>query len=451
LHCPARCILDSIHRLLAQHAWGGLLSLSEPHGYKRLDDSGLRHWLAGHPALVASLGGAAPDWLVREVGDGNLNLVFLVTGPDGGLCVKQSLPYVRVVGPSWPMPLERAFFEQLHYAACGRFVSGLAPRLLHYDPLLFAMVLELLPDHQILRRVLMQGQRLPNAVQQVAEYVARSTFATSVLAQSFEQINPQLASFSRNEALTRVTVDLIFTHPYVNNERNRWTSPALDGIVQEIRDDSAVKCAIGRLGYRFLTVREALLHGDLHTGSVMANATDTRVIDAEFALYGPVGFDLGLFTGNLLMAYLSQPGHERVAGERHDYGEWILGEVDRFWREFVSQFARLWSIKGSGDGYPSALYTTAADAAALSTEQDRWFRRVFRDILGFAGAEIVRRIVGFAHNADFESIVDPELRGNLERRALNLARSLLVAPERFTSTQALVSEARREAQRSTLT
>ena len=418
------------------------MSQLNPKGYERLDESSLRLWLQSQSTLAASLGGSPSDWQVREVGDGNLNMVFLVTGAAGGLCVKQSLPFVRVIGPSWPMPLERAYFEQLHYTTAGPFVSGLAPRLLHYDPRLFALVLELLPDHRILRQFLMAGERLPHAVAKVAEYVARSAFATSVLAQPFERINGLLATFARNEALTRITVDLIFTHPYLINERNRWTSPALDATVEQLRSDSAVKGAIGRLGYKFLTTHEALLHGDLHTGSVMANPTDTRIIDAEFALYGPIGFDLGLFIGNLLMAYISQPGHERVLGDRNDFGEWILGEVARFWQAFASHFTALWSQAAPSDGYPAALYSSPADVTVLRAEQQQWLGGIFRDTLGFAGAEIVRRIVGFAHNADFESIPDPRLRGMLEQRALLLARTLLVAPVRFVVAEDLITEAR---------
>lgn len=45
-----------------------------------------------------------------QVTDGNLNRVFLVTGPRGQVCVKQSLPYVRVV-PTWALFLERLKFE----------------------------------------------------------------------------------------------------------------------------------------------------------------------------------------------------------------------------------------------------------------------------------------------------------------------------------------------------
>ncbi len=92
-------------------------------------------------------------------------------------------------------------------------------------------------------------------------------------------------------------------------ERNRWTSPELDDVAARIRADGPLKIAAARRGHQFLASSQALIHGDLHTGSVMVTESDTRVIDPEFAVYGPIGFDLGAFLANLLMSYYSQPGH----------------------------------------------------------------------------------------------------------------------------------------------
>ena len=89
-------------------------------GYRPLDEAGIRAFLDALPDIRARLGGDAAQWTVREVGDGNLNLVFLVDGPHGGVCVKQSLPYVRAAGESWPMPLERTYFEQAYTSLPGR-------------------------------------------------------------------------------------------------------------------------------------------------------------------------------------------------------------------------------------------------------------------------------------------------------------------------------------------
>jgi 5-methylthioribose kinase len=408
-----------------------MATLSLPPGYERLDPAGVRRWLAAQPALSARLGDDPDTWRIDEVSDGNLNVVYVVRGSAGGVCVKQSLPYVRVAGESWPMPLERAYYEQLYLRISEPHVNGLAPKLLYYDAERFTIAMELLSEHMILRRGLIAGERYPTAARSVAEYTARRAFATSVLAEPFETVNERLAAFTRNHALLRITVDLNFTHPYVVNERNRWTTPQLDDVVKALRADAELKAAAARLGYRFLTVHEALLHGDLHTGSIMVTATDTRVIDAEFAAYGPIGFDLGLFVGNLLMAYFSQPGHESNTGERFEYGEWILAQVGEFWREFVAKFDALWSASRLGDGYPTSFFATSSESHAFLLAREQWVTGLFADTLGYAGAEIIRRIVGFAHNLDFEGIDNPNLRSTLERRALAFARKLIVGTQDF--------------------
>ena len=39
---------------------------------------------------------------VQEVGDGNINYVYIVEGPSGGVVVKQGLPYIRIAH-DWPL------------------------------------------------------------------------------------------------------------------------------------------------------------------------------------------------------------------------------------------------------------------------------------------------------------------------------------------------------------
>jgi len=63
----------------------------------------------------------------------------------------------------------------------------------------------------------------------------------------------------------------------------------------------------------FLTRGEALLHGDLHTGSVMVTEVDNLCDRPEFAFFGPIGFDVGAILANLMLSYLAQNGHARRA------------------------------------------------------------------------------------------------------------------------------------------
>jgi len=64
--------------------------------YRPLDCPSLPARLGGRAALTDRLG-PPEDWRVREVGDGNLNLVFIVEGPRGSVVVKPALPYANVV------------------------------------------------------------------------------------------------------------------------------------------------------------------------------------------------------------------------------------------------------------------------------------------------------------------------------------------------------------------
>ena len=56
-------------------------------------------------------------WEVIELSGGNLNQVNLVRGSKGAVCVKQSLPYLRILGPEAKMPLNRLVYDYnlLHY------------------------------------------------------------------------------------------------------------------------------------------------------------------------------------------------------------------------------------------------------------------------------------------------------------------------------------------------
>ena len=85
--------------------------------------------------------------------------------------------------------------------------------------------------------------------------------------------------------------------------------------MKELRADRDLKVAAQRLKHIFAATPETLLHGDLHTGSVMVTAEQTRVIDPEFAFYGPMAFDVGMLLANFWMSYFSQSGHE-TAGNR---------------------------------------------------------------------------------------------------------------------------------------
>ncbi|NNM62832.1 MAG: S-methyl-5-thioribose kinase [Steroidobacteraceae bacterium] len=399
--------------------------------YRILDANGVRTWLARLPHVRSRLGGSADDWGVREVGDGNLNLVFLVDGAEGSVCVKQALPYVRAAGPSWPMTPARAHFENAYYRTVAPYVGRRIPEVYHYEPTHYSIVMENLAPHTLLRYGLIAGNRYERVGRDLGEYIARVAFFTSDLAAPFERKFDDIARFAANKALVRISVDLIFTDPYRESPRNRHTTPQLDPWVAALRRNAQVKAAAARLGQKFLGDTQALIHGDLHSGSIMVTAEDTRVIDPEFAFYGPVGFDLGAFVGNLLLSWCAQPGHAAQGDDRAGLRKWILDQIGAFWSAFQHEFLRLWRNEAHGDAWPAALFPGPDDATALQSAQKAYLDSLFTDMLGFAACKMIRRIVGFAHVADLERISNAHLRASCERSALAIAVELLTRTATF--------------------
>jgi 5-methylthioribose kinase len=411
-------------------------------GYASLTEQTIRAFLESNPEVSKALGGRSQGWSVREVGDGNLNLVFIVKGPVGGVCVKQALPYVRLVGESWPLPIDRAHFEHEALKAEAAVVSDLVPKIYVFDKVRAAIVMELLEPHIILRKGLIQGIRYPKLADDIARFAAQTLFSTSDLALPAGKKREQQSMFSLNTELCRITEDLVFTDPYRIAELNRWTSPQLDHIAAEFREDAPLKIAVQELKWMFLSRGEALLHGDLHTGSIMVTSEETRVIDPEFAFYGPMGFDLGAFMANLLLAFFAQDGHATAADARLAFEGWILDTLERFWTRFAERFLALWERDAAGDAFPPALFADPAGAAALAAFRQATVGRLLADAAGFAGAKMARRILGLAHVEDLESIADPESRARCEIRALDLARTLMIDRARIGS----VAEIRRLAE-----
>jgi len=398
--------------------------------YHPLADDAVGPYLAAIPPVAALLGNSPASWTVREVGDGNLNLVFIVEGPSGGVVLKQALPYMRLVGDSWPLPLERSYFESMALTEQARAAPGLVPQLLAVDRVGAAIVMEYLNPHIILRKALIRGRRLDFFADHMASFLALSLFKTSDLYLPSARKKALMREFCANVELCKITEDLVFTDPYRASPGNRWTSPQLDGAAAAIRADAPLKAEVQALKLKFLSSAEALIHGDLHTGSIMVTETDTRAIDPEFAFFGPMGFDVGALLANLLIATIAHPAHSE---KPQPYQSWILDQAERVWDGFDRRFRALWDEAGAGDAFTAELFADAPGKASLRRAQDRRMAALFTDTLGFAGCKMIRRVLGLAHVEDLESIADPDVRAAAERKVLALARTLILRRYDMTS------------------
>jgi 5-methylthioribose kinase len=84
--------------------------------------------------------------VAKEVGDGNLNQIFIVHAkedPQKGVVVKQSLPYLRVAGESWPLTLERVFFETESLILYNKLCPGLVEKASFLTHIIWLWLLDL--------------------------------------------------------------------------------------------------------------------------------------------------------------------------------------------------------------------------------------------------------------------------------------------------------------------
>ncbi|WP_212768891.1 S-methyl-5-thioribose kinase [Pectobacterium versatile] len=376
-------------------------------------------------------GVSQPQTLVaaEEIGDGNLNLVFKIKDEAGvsRVIVKQALPYVRCVGESWPLTLDRARIEAETLLTHARFCPQHTVTVLYHDPELAVMVQEDLSDHRIWRSELVNGADYPQAAAQLGEYLAQTLFHTSDFYQHPHEKKAAVSQFT-NPELCQITEDLFFTDPYIDHERNQFDA-ALTPDVHALREDRALKLAVAGLKHRFLSKAEALLHGDIHSGSIFVAEGRLKAIDAEFGFYGPIGFDAGTAIGNLLLNYCGLPGllapREAAAGR-----ERRLEDIRTLWQTFSARFMALSESESRDPALAESGY------AALFLQQ------VWRDVVGYCGTELIRRTIGLAHVADLDSIQETEARLACQRHAISLGRTLVLAAPHIADVDALLARVR---------
>ena len=110
---------------------------------------------------------------------------------------------------------------------------------------------------------------------------------------------------------------------------------------------------------------------------------------------GPVGFDLGLYWANYLLSYFS---HQDTLGVQSA----LKTAVVQVWDTYTAEF-------------------TMADTGLKS----EMLGNIFQDAVGFAGLEMLRRLIGAAHVKDIEGIVDLSRKLSIERAALQFGTTLV--------------------------
>ncbi|MEA3455175.1 MAG: S-methyl-5-thioribose kinase [Campylobacterota bacterium] len=384
--------------------------------YTILDASNLEAYLFSLPKIKAYFDTNA--LIIDEIGDGNLNFVFLVTSSSDAsrqLIVKQAVPYLRCVGESYPLSRERMTYEIRSLEEFAELSSHI-PKIYHSDEEMSLLIMEYLSSHIIMRKGMIAGIEYPRFAEHISSFLANTLFKSSSLYLSSNDKRRLISQFIGNSELCKLTEDFVFTAPFMEDETNA-DLPELSDLAKSIADDAELKTEILQLKYKFMNQSDALLHGDLHTGSIMINQNETYVIDSEFAFVGPMGFDVGALIANLVMSWVSHS----IQDKDSNYTDLILETINLVWQHFYMKFCALWS-----ETEESALFTKGfANEAVFEAYQEQYMRTLLQESIGFAGCKIIRRQFGIAGVEDIRGIADDTLREKANRLAVDIGRRFI--------------------------
>ncbi|NND31589.1 MAG: phosphotransferase [Saprospiraceae bacterium] len=266
-----------------------------------------------------------------------MNFVLRILTNQRSFILKQARPWVEKY-PQIEAPIERAAIEAQILKQIEQLpaVSSYSPQCLGFDDQSYILYLEDLGEGADYTFIYRREEGLSSV-----EVEGLTTYLSQL-----HTMGPDVADkFPSNIKMRQLNHEHIFRFPY-SMDNGFDLDPIQSGLQAAAfpyKNDERLKERIERLGEVYLSPGNALLHGDYYPGSWLKVPNGIKVIDLEFGFVGPPEFDLGVFIAHAAMAAL---------------GKDIIHQI-------------------------RSLYQSPSDFSS--------------DLLaGFAGTEILRRLIGIA-------------------------------------------------------
>lgn len=314
----------------------------------------------------------------REIGDGNINYVFQIWDEKTGksLVIKQADSLLR--SSKRPLDLNRSKIEAEVLKIQRKLSKNQVPEVFFYDDILCAIGMEDISAYRNMRKELKEGKIFPSFSKEITVFLRKTLLPMTDLFLDRAEKKKKVKEFL-NPELCDISEDLVFTEPYYDyKKRNVLTEGMEDFVKKKLYKDEELKAEVGSLRNLFMNKAETLIHGDLHTGSIFINENGIKIIDPEFAFYGPMGYDIGNVIGNLFFSL----ARDVFIDSRKEFVSWL--------KETIANL-----FDGMKTGLMEDL-SLLAFPLYNSVFQEKYVDSVMSESLGFAGTEIIRRVVGDA-------------------------------------------------------
>lgn len=364
----------------------------------------------------------------REIGDGNLNYVFRVWDDKGhSVIVKHAGEQLRI-SADMRVSTDRNRIESEILQIQDKYAPGSVPKIYMYDTVMSACIMEDLSDHRMMRYAMMDHEIFPHFAEDITTFMVNTLLQTTDVTMEHKEKKALVKSFI-NPELCEITEDLVLMEPYNDlNGRNLVFPPNKEFVQRELYDDKKLHLEVAKLKFQFMNNAQALLHGDLHTGSIFIKPDSTRVFDPEFAFYGPIGYDVGNVIANLVFAWDNGRAHNEKA-----FCDWALETIVQVVDLFKEKFLKAFDEK------------VTEPMAKVEGFKEYYLDTVLADTAGYAGTELHRRTVGMAQVKDVTTIDDERKRALAERINILLGKELIMRRDTFKTGQDYLDALRRAA------
>ena len=328
---------------------------------------------------------------------GNLNHVCRVTDGRGhSLYIKQAGDTLRI-SEDMTATLDRNRQESEILQIEEKFAPGMVPHIYFYDKVMSACGMEDCSDFGVMRDTMLKHNIYPGFAERIAEFMVNTLLLSSDIVMDHREKKELTRRFITPD-LDDITEKLVLMEPYLGAERNNIFAPNKEFVEKELYGDELLHLAVSKLKFNFMTNAQALIHGDLHTGSIFIKEDAIKVFDCEFGTFAPIGYDVGNIIANMIFAYVNG-----LAYGKEEFCRWTLETIRDIIDSFIEKFNKKYDE------------TVTEPMAKVKGFKEYYLDGILSDTAGYAGTELHRRTVGMANVADITTIEDDEKRILAER------------------------------------
>ena len=344
---------------------------------------------------------------------GNLNHVCRVYDAKGhSIYIKQAGLETRI-SKDMTASLDRNRQESEILELEEKMAPGMVPHIYFFDTVMCASGMEDCSDFEVMRDAMLEHKTFPRFAEDISTFMARTLLLSSDVVMDHKEKKELTRRFITPD-LCDITEKLVLMEPYLGSSRNNVFPPNREFVEKELYRDDALHLEVSKLKFNFMTNAQALLHGDLHTGSVFIKPDATKIFDCEFGTFAPMGYDIGNVVANMIFAY-----DNGLSADDDVFCSWCLDAVEKTIDLFISKFSTL---------YDEAVTEPMAKVLGF---KEYYIDSILRDTAGYAGTELHRRTVGMANVVDVTSIKDERKRLLAERINILAGKDYILHQGRF--------------------